>query len=104
VRTFIPRNKFEFKVFTSIKDILVYLGLPNYLHLFTDNKLSAVSDFYNLDDFKLKKLLMPKPIRNQILRYTEFFNKKLKKMRRMQQKKSKDKKERDERKKAQSMQ
>ena len=69
------RRKFEFIVFTSIKDILEYLGIANCMHLFVDNKLSAVIDFYKIDEFKLKRMLMPVAVRNLILRYTQFYNK-----------------------------
>ena len=62
-------------MFTSIRDILDYLGLLSYLHIFTDNRISAVSDFYLLDEFKLKKLLVPVQVRKLILRYTYFYNK-----------------------------
>lgn len=73
------KRKFQFKVFTSIKEILDYLGIANYLHLFVDNKLSAVIDFYNIDEFRLKRMLMPVAVRNLILRYTQFYNKEVRK-------------------------
>ena len=57
------KKRFEFKVFTNVRDILDYLGLISYLHLFNDNKLSAVSEFYHLDEFALKKILVPHPVR-----------------------------------------
>lgn len=78
-KPFIPKKKFDFKVFTNIRDILEYLNISSYMHMFTDHKMSSVSEFYSMDEFKLKKMLMPKQIRNQILRYTHFYSKRVRK-------------------------
>ena len=69
------RKTFDFKIFTSVRDILDYLGLLSYLHIFSDNRISHTADFYLLDEFKLKKLLVPVQVRKLILRYIVFYNK-----------------------------
>ena len=86
-KPFVPRKKFEFKIFTTIKEILEYLNITSYLHMFTDSKMTSVSEFYSLDEFKLKKMLMPKQIRTLILKYIVFFNKKVRKERKQRLKK-----------------
>lgn len=45
-----PQKKFKFKVFLSIFEILEYLGIQSYFHLFNDTKLTRVSDFYHITE------------------------------------------------------
>ena len=59
----IPTKNFEFKPFKDIRELLSYLNLSTYVHLFSDKGLTHFTDFYLLTEEILKKILVPKAAR-----------------------------------------
>lgn len=75
-----PKTKgFVFKVYTSIREILTYLEISSVAFLFNDYGYKTTSEFYQLDDHTLKKMLVPARARLTILAYIKFYNKETKK-------------------------
>ena len=75
-----PKTKgFVFKVLTSIREILAHLELSSVAFLFNDYGYKTTTEFYQLDELTLKKMLVPARARITILAYIKFYKKEIKK-------------------------
>lgn len=71
----VDESQFKYKSFKDLRELLAYLNLQSYAHLFSDKGLTHFSDFYLLNDNALRQLLLPKPARKLVLAYQKFYRK-----------------------------
>ena len=60
---------YVYKQFKNLREILEYLSLKSYAHIFWDKDIKTVTDFCMLTDESMKRLLVPQQARTIILSY-----------------------------------